>query len=334
MRADLGRRILEPADRPGVRALRDVHDDLADRGGAARGEVARGGRDPAGRGVVLADGGGADLRRLGDLGGHVAGGDLDLLAVDRGVQAVGEEAVDGVGVEPGGGGLGAAVLRDRAVPGVDVVPLGRAQPKGVGAGPQHGGAAEEVGAGVAAQLGGRAAGEPGGLLQGALVRVADQVHDAEAVGLAGLPVVPVEAALAVADGGQQVARHVVALGGVVEGVVERPAVPGGEGGRGDAGQRSRGQHGEGGERRQAAAPAGNAATVVLTCAHVGGSLSSSGRLWSGRCTGRGGGGTGGHTGPRGGRGMGVRQLGSSVQGRRRPDGWGRPAARGGASVVA
>lgn len=239
--AHLRGRVLEPADRARVRALGDVDDDRADRLGAPGVVVAGGGRNPErgrvvrARGAEVASAAAVLVRAL--VRGDAAAGDGHLLALGHRGDAPGEELVDGVRVEGGGGSLGVAVAGDGRVPGVDVASFGAVEAQRVGVRAQYGGAALDVRRGVAAQLGGGTAGDLGGLVQGVVDGVADQMHDAVSEVLARFAVVAVEMGLAVADRGQQVPGDVVLLrrlreGGVHRGVVPRRRGGGLESGRG------------------------------------------------------------------------------------------------------
>ncbi len=245
--ADLRRRVLEPADGAGVRALGDVDDDLVDRGRPARRVVAGGCGHPQGRRVVGALRGDVRRRQGALLRGDRAGGHGDPLAArHRRVQPLGQEGVHGVRVERGDGALRAAVAGDGRVPGVDVGALGAVQAERVGVAAQDGGAAQDVGLGVLAQLGRCLAGELGGLLQGVVHGVADQVHHAVAARLAGAAGVPVQVGLPVAEGGEEVPGHVVPRGGAGEGLVHRIGCGArGRWGGGDGGDQ--GRDGEGGQ---------------------------------------------------------------------------------------
>ncbi|CAM5335279.1 hypothetical protein SGRI78S_01438 [Streptomyces griseus subsp. griseus] len=251
VRADLRRRVLVPADGTGVRPLGGVDDHLVDGCLAADDEVPGVGGHPPRRRVVGARG--VDVgRRHGVLvGGDRPGGHEHLLAARRGGgHALGQEGVDGVRVERGGRPLGGAVAGHRRIPGVDVPALGGVQAQRVGVVAQDGRAAEDVGGRVPAQPGRALAGQLGGLLQGAVGRIARQVHHAVAVRLAGPARVAVETALAVADGGQQIARYAVRVRRLGERAVHRVGrvrprgggrrVPGCEEGRGREGRHGAG----------------------------------------------------------------------------------------------
>lgn len=225
-----------------------MDDHLVDGRRAARGEVVRVGRGPEGGRVV----GAPDARVRGGeavlVRGDRAARHRDALAVrGDGVESVGQERVDRVGVEGGGRPVGAAVPGDDRVPGAEVAAVPGVETQLVRVPPQDGRAAQDVGRGVGAELGRRLPGEAGGLLQGPVGGVADQVHDAEAVRLAGAPGVAVEPGLAVTDGGEQIAGYVVRLGGPLERPVHgAPGVRRGEGrgaGRGQDGGGEGREHG-------------------------------------------------------------------------------------------
>ncbi len=242
VRAHPGRRVLEPADRAGVRALGHVDDHGGDPRGPAGRVVAAVRGDPPGRRVLR------HRRRDDARGGRSGGGDAGVPAefrldplrrdpyggrADAGVQ----EVVDVVGVQACRRVVdGVRVPRDHRIPGGDPVPVGGGQPLGVGEVPQESRAASDVGRGHRPERGHRLPGQFGRPLQGALAGVADQVHDAVAVGLAGAALVPVEPGLAVADGDQQVLRDVELTGRTGEGRVERAGGGGRGGGRCDGAQ--------------------------------------------------------------------------------------------------
>ena len=231
VRAGAGGGVLEPADRAGVAALHGVDDDVVDRvRRLAAGDrvVGRVGRHPGRRAVVGAQGAevaGAQRRHVGvppPLGRDRAAVHADLAAGRGRDEAPGEQVVHGVGVQPGGGRVRrAAVAGDRAVPLVDVVALRRGQPGLVGVGAQNRRRAGHVRRVPGTQFGAVQPGPARGLVERAHLRVAGQVHHAVSAGGAGLAAVTVQAGLGVPERGEQVARHVGAGGGPVEGGGER-----------------------------------------------------------------------------------------------------------------
>lgn len=251
VRADLRRRVLVPADGTGVRPLGGVDDHLVDGGLPADDEVPGVRGNPAGRRVVRALRVDVGRRYRALVRGDRPGGHEDLLAAGhRRGHSLREEGEDRVRVERGGRSLGGAVAGHRRVPGVHVPALGGVQAQRVCVVAQDGRAAEDVGRRVPAQPGRALAGQLGGLLQGAVGRVARQMHHAVAVRLAGRARVAVETALAVADGGQEIARYSVLVCRFGERAVHRVGrvrlrgggrrVPGREEGRGGEGRHGTG----------------------------------------------------------------------------------------------
>ncbi|RGC64936.1 hypothetical protein C5N14_31210 [Micromonospora sp. MW-13] len=178
VRADPGRRVLEPTDGPRVRALGDVDDHGGDPGRPSRLVVAAVGGDPPGRTVLgnRSQGGrgpggpapgGGDRGVPAEFRPHRPGGDADPLpggCTSR--EALPQQVVDMVGVETGGGVVaGVGVAGHDRVPGVDPVPVGGPQPRRVGVGAQHGRRAPDVHLRPGPELIHRCSGERGGLVQ-------------------------------------------------------------------------------------------------------------------------------------------------------------------------